>query len=713
MDAPIDLGHVHLMQREIMRDHEQIVEKCAQIQKEYEHTLELNIREVNKMRAELKKRQEVYLELIENKCFRFLKSKLSAIHEEIERKKQAIALHEKKRENYLNHAKESLKNEQNMRKGVALVNETYHKYLRQLTKSKVEYAVIDERLQSDEFYALQEKLNDLRNKNDRYWYWYKKEKEIYKKSIKSFDRFNRFFKEIEKFLIGEYSEESREFMLFKHEYYEKVLRPNVDAEALRNPYNKEIFAKKKISDIELVYNMKKKDIKLPASDKSVINRLYKNMKPEKYEMRGDMSKDEAVLFERSNVGGNEFVESGSSVNDHYNSSEDELNGNEQKNEAMDEYEDAVTNNYIKTDDNEIFGGMGNEEEPSIEEQASESEEDAGDMEEFIQNVTNANSTRLSAKYSDEYNDESHDESEENESDLEYEDVMPSETRKSDKFQEFDPNSAIVSSIVTKYKKAEDSKEEKDEKPEQEKKRRKKWKSQDFDNDPAYYEDYRKGSLITPVGKVPKTNPSWDGTITSTSFYGNKHQQLDESNEMEFETFEPSANYHDDDDEDNDDPNRPSSTIFTPMEDRDDEQVFFPPPPAHESDVDEEDSESEYDGSEDDGFGPRMSVVRNIKKKERTQKQNSISVSGHHGQGLIDDYDDGIVPPDDDEDYDDSYGDDEDNNGAFGGGGRNSDDDENVQPNENDDQYGDDGGYGSMVDSGDDDEDSSYMGTESD
>merc|ERR1719410_1992300 len=98
-------------------------------------------------------------------------------------------------------------------------------------------------------------------------------------------------------------------------------------------------------------------------------------------------------------------------------------------------------------------------------------------------------------------------------------------------------------------------------------------------------------------------------------------------------------------------------FFTPMDDGNDEQVFFPPPPAHQSDVDEEDSESEYDGSEDDGFGPRMSVVRNIKKKERTQKQNSISVSGHHGQGLIDDYhDDGIVPPDDDEDYDDdSYG----------------------------------------------------------
>ena len=178
MDAPIDLGHVHLMQREIIRDHETIVQKCAQIQREYKQKRDRNIKEVNKMRAELKKRQERYLDLIENKCFRFLNEKLSAIHEEIERKKQAIALHEKKRENYLNHAKESLKNEKNMRKGVELVNETYHKYLRQLTKAKVEYAVIDEQLQSDEFYALQEKLNDLRNKNDRYWYWYKKEKEI-------------------------------------------------------------------------------------------------------------------------------------------------------------------------------------------------------------------------------------------------------------------------------------------------------------------------------------------------------------------------------------------------------------------------------------------------------------------------------------------------------------------------------------------------------
>ena len=160
MDAPIDHGHVRLMQREIVRDHEEIIKKCALIEKDYKKKLYQDIMAVNKMMYELRKRKERYLELIENKCFRFLKEKLSAIHEEIERKKQAIALHEKKRENYLNHAKESLKNEQNMRKGVKLVNETYHKYLRQLTKAKLEYAMVDERLQSDQFYALQEKLNN-------------------------------------------------------------------------------------------------------------------------------------------------------------------------------------------------------------------------------------------------------------------------------------------------------------------------------------------------------------------------------------------------------------------------------------------------------------------------------------------------------------------------------------------------------------------------
>ena len=64
-----------------------------------------------------------------------------------------------------------------------LVKETHHKYLRQLTKAKS---------QSDDFYTLQEKLNQLRNKNDRYWYWYKKEKEIYTKSIKSFSRLTDF-----------------------------------------------------------------------------------------------------------------------------------------------------------------------------------------------------------------------------------------------------------------------------------------------------------------------------------------------------------------------------------------------------------------------------------------------------------------------------------------------------------------------------------------
>ena len=116
MDAPIDHGHVRLMQREIIRDHEEIIKKCELIEKDYKKKLYQDINAVNKMRFELKKRKEKYLELIESKCFRFLKEKLSAIHEEIERKKQAIALHEKKRENYLNHAKESLKNEQNMRK---------------------------------------------------------------------------------------------------------------------------------------------------------------------------------------------------------------------------------------------------------------------------------------------------------------------------------------------------------------------------------------------------------------------------------------------------------------------------------------------------------------------------------------------------------------------------------------------------------------------
>merc|ERR1712032_345069 len=135
MDAPIDHGHVRLMQREIIRDHEEIIKKCELIENDYKKKLFSNINQVNKMMFELEKRKNIYLDLIENKCFRFLKEKLSAIHEEIERKKQAIALHEKKRENYLNHAKESLKNEQNMRKGVKLVNETYHKYLRQLTKS--------------------------------------------------------------------------------------------------------------------------------------------------------------------------------------------------------------------------------------------------------------------------------------------------------------------------------------------------------------------------------------------------------------------------------------------------------------------------------------------------------------------------------------------------------------------------------------------------
>merc|ERR1712228_1165231 len=207
-----------------------------------------------------------------------------------------------------------------------------------------------------------------------------------------------------------------------------------------------------------------------------------------------------------------------------------------------------------------------------------------------------------------------------------------------------------------------------------------------------------------------------GTITSTRFYADgpekdKHksvdpytknkknkklklnQQLSESQEMEFETFEPSANYHDETWEEDDvyDPNRPSSTIFTPLdvEEHSEERVFFPAPPPQQSDL--SDDESDYDGmSEDDGFGPRMSMVRNAKpRKERIQKQNSISVSGHHGQGLIDEYDD----------------DHNDHNGAFGGGS--FDDDE--QQNDDDDN----GGYGSMVDSGDEDEESSYLGTESD
>merc|ERR1712228_979271 len=224
-----------------------------------------------------------------------------------------------------------------------------------------------------------------------------------------------------------------------------------------------------------------------------------------------------------------------------------------------------------------------------------------------------------------------------------------------------------------------------------------------------------------------------GTITSTRFYADgpekdKHksvdpytknkknkklklnQQLSESQEMEFETFEPSANYHDDEEDDVDDPNRPSSTIFTPLdvEGHSEERVFFPAPPPQQSDL--SDDESDYDGmSEDDGFGPRMSMVRNAKpRKERIQKQNSISVSGHHGQGLIDEYDDdGIVPPDDDEydSYDEDDDDHNDHNGAFGGGS--FDDDE--QQNDDDDN----GGYGSMVDSGDEDEESSYLGTESD
>merc|ERR1712129_24347 len=122
-------------------------------------------------------------------------------------------------------------------------------------------------------------------------------------------------------------------MLFKKEYYQQVLLPNVDEEALNNPFNKEIFAKKKISDIELVYNMKKKDIKLPPTDHSAVNRLYKNMKPEEHEMFGTMNEDEAMFFERTRQAAlaNVAAEHGQSsasgdeqqANEHYNSSEDD------------------------------------------------------------------------------------------------------------------------------------------------------------------------------------------------------------------------------------------------------------------------------------------------------------------------------------------------------------------------------------------------------
>lgn len=147
-----------------------------------------------------------------------------------------------------------------------------------MTRAKTEYAEVEEDLQQKQFFALQEKLNALRNTNDRLWYWFKKEKAVYSKSIKAFSRMNRFFKRIETFLVKEYGEESEELSAFKRAYYDHVLAP-MDAEQVHSALNKEIFEKKGISDIEMVYAMKRSDIKFPVAAHGVVNRLYSNMRP--------------------------------------------------------------------------------------------------------------------------------------------------------------------------------------------------------------------------------------------------------------------------------------------------------------------------------------------------------------------------------------------------------------------------------------------------
>merc|ERR1712176_1451267 len=75
---------------------------------------------------------------------------------------------------------------------------------------------------------------------------------------------------------------------------------------------------------------------------------------------GTMNEDEAMFFERTrqNVLSNAVAEHGqssASSNEHYNSSEDD----EKKGDM--ESEEADTANYIKTDDNDIFGNMKDDE----------------------------------------------------------------------------------------------------------------------------------------------------------------------------------------------------------------------------------------------------------------------------------------------------------------------------------------------------------------
>merc|ERR1712233_277560 len=93
---------------------------------------------------------------------------------------------------------------------------------------------------------------------------------------------------------------------------------------------------------------------------SVINRLYKNMKPEQYAMHGAMNEDEADFFERTwNAHATEYgpLSPSAADNEHYNSSEDDDADEEKENGHGDGDADVDTKNYIKTDDSEIFGNM--------------------------------------------------------------------------------------------------------------------------------------------------------------------------------------------------------------------------------------------------------------------------------------------------------------------------------------------------------------------
>ena len=245
---------------------------------------------------------------------------------------------------------------------------TYNKYLRQMTQSKTEYAVVEEELQRDDFFALHEKLNALRNTNDRLWYWFKKEKEVYSKSIKAFSRMNRFFKRIEKFLIKEYGEESKELMHFKRSYYHHVLEP-MDSEQVHSALNREIFEKKRISDIEMVYAMKEKDIKLPVTNKGVVNRLYSKMRPRDYEngqatsewngmfLNNEMKRDQDMV---NGIGSpreevvTAVVDDDSDISGDNTDDDEDKNGNEMDEEDEEEEEegdsDGMNGHYVETPD---------------------------------------------------------------------------------------------------------------------------------------------------------------------------------------------------------------------------------------------------------------------------------------------------------------------------------------------------------------------------